>query len=516
LIDLTPSPDDSAVTRLHQAGDRRKATAVHRLVASLMAIVLLAAWVYVIIRAWNVSFTNDEAITYGIIHGARTFVDTANNQWLNTLLMRMSQYLYGQSELALRLPNVAAFGLYGVASIALLSQVRHLSAKGVGFALLVINPFLLEFFGLARGYGLSLAFLAAAVACVVFARGTPSARGELGRLVLTGVFGSLAFYANFSSLNLVLALLAVETIDLIVRGPRRDAIMQAGYRPAAGAVICLTAASLIPGILQLQHLQAIGQLYYGGHTSFISDTIGSLLETSSCGYGCPPPWLTTGKILVIAVAVLAVAWALARCILTKTWSNVQRTALLFTIAVLAVLLESLLLGTLFPIDRTALNYVVAFAGLVTFAVDDIATAIPRWTVRLLLGIATACFMALASINFARDANLTRTAIWTYDASSRQVIDAVMRFEQQRGRPSNAWKLISGFPRNEALEYYRLRFKLTWLQPITREPISTPDGDLYDVGIAEVPDLPTGTTILASFPETATELRVAPRATHEEN
>ncbi len=484
------------------------------LVASSMATTLLAIWVYVIVRASNVAFTNDEAISYGIIHGAQTFVDTSNNQWLNTLLMRASQYAFGQSELALRLPNVAAFGLYGAASVALLSQVRHLEAKATGFALLVVNPFLLEFFGLARGYGLSLAFLAAAVACVVFGSGTSSARRELARIVLIGVFGSLAFYANFSALNLVLALLAVETVDLVVRGPRREAIMEGNYRPVAAVAVCLTAVSLIPGILQLRHLQAIDQLYYGGHTGFISDTIGSLLGSSSCGYGCTPSWLTAGETLLVVVAGLAVAWAVARCILTQAWSNVHRAALLFTIAVVAVLLESLLLGTLFPIDRTALNYIIAFAVLVIFVVDDIATVASRLTVRLLFGTVTACFVTLTAVNFAQDANLTQTTIWAYDASSHQVIDTVIRFERQRGRPDQPWKLISGFPRNESLEYYRLRFKLTWLQPVTREPVSTPDGDLYDVSVTEVSDLPAGTTILASFPETATELRVAPRATRE--
>jgi len=209
-----------------------------------------------------------------------------------------------------------------------------------------------------------------------------------------------------------------------------------------------------------------------------------------------------------------VAWAVARCILTQAWSNVHRAALLFTIAVVAVLLESLLLGTLFPIDRTALNYIIAFAVLVIFVVDDIATVASRLTVRLLFGTVTACFVTLTAVNFAQDANLTQTTIWAYDASSHQVIDTVIRFERQRGRPDQPWKLISGFPRNESLEYYRLRFKLTWLQPVTREPVSTPDGDLYDVSVTEVSDLPAGTTILASFPETATELRVAPRATRE--
>ena len=80
--------------------------------------------------------------------------------------------------------------------------------------------------------------------------------------------------------------------------------------------------------------------------------------------------------------------------------------------VLAVLLEYLLLGTLFPIDRTALNYVVAFAVLVTFAVDDIATVVPRQTVRLLLSTVTACYLTLATLNFAEDANFKRTTIWT--------------------------------------------------------------------------------------------------------
>ncbi len=483
-------------------------------VVGSMAIALLGIWAYVVVRASNVAFTNDEAISYGIIHGTQTFVDTANNQWLNTLLMRVSQYVFGQSELALRLPNVAAFGLYGAASLVLLSQARHFEARVVGFALLVVNPFLLEFFGLARGYGLSLAFLAAAGACVVLTWRVSSARRELVRLILIGVFGSLAFYANFSALNLVLALLAVETIDLVVRGDRRKVIVQAGYRPAAAVVVCLTAASLIPGILQLRHLRAIGQLYYGGHTGFIKDTIGSLLGSSSCGYGCTPSWLTAGEILVVVLAGLAVAWAVSRYILTCDWSNVQRVALLFTVAVLAVLLESLLLGTLFPIDRTALNYVVAFAALVTFVIDDISIAAPRRTVRLLLGTVTACFLTLATVNFAQDANFKRTTIWAYDASSRQVIDAVMGFQRQHGRPARPWKLISGFPLNESLEYYRLRFKLTWLQPVTREPVSTPGGDLYDVSVTEVSDLPPGTTILASFQETATELRVDPKATRE--
>jgi hypothetical protein len=479
------------------------------LIPALIALALIATWLYVILRAIKVSFVCDEALSFGIIHGDPLFVDTPNNQWLNTLLMRVSQSLFGESELALRLPNVAVFGLYAAASVELLSRVRRLQAKLVGFALLVVNPFLLQFFSLARGYGLSLAFSAAALASIFFAGHAPSARRELARFASVGVFAALAFYANFGALNLALALLAVEIADLLLRGERRETIVRAGYRPAALAIIILSAASLIPGVLHLQHLQAIGQLYDGGHVGFIHDTIGSLLETSTCGYGCAPSWLTTGKTLVVIVAGLAIVWPLGRYLMTRTWSDVQRAASIFALMVLGAVLESHLLGTLYPIDRAALVYVVTFAVLVAFTIDDLAVSMPRWSVRAPLGVAAIAFVALASANFARDANFKYTTIWAYDASSHEVINAILAYERRTGRPSHPWKLISGFPRDEALNYYRIRFKMTWLQPVWREPVSTPGGNLYYVAFTEVQELPSRTTLLATFADTGTELRAAP-------
>jgi hypothetical protein len=477
-----------------------------------MTVTLLAMWVYVILRAASVSFTTDEAASYGILHGATTFVDTANNQWLNTFLMGVSQHLFGQAELALRLPNIAAFGLYATATAVLLSRVRRLDAKAVGFALLVINPFLIEFFALARGYGLSLAFSAAAVACLFYGGPGQSARRELVRFALIGVFGSLAFYANFSALNIVLGLLAVEVIDLLIRGSRRDVLIKAGYRPAAIAILGLTAVSLIPGILQLHHLQSLDQLYYGGHTGLINDTIGSLLGTSSCGYGCTPTWQTTGEIFVVVLAGLAIVWAAARYVRARVWCDVHRTVLLFTTAILAVLLESWLLGALYPIDRTALDYVVLFGVLMAFFLDDVARSLSQRSLRLILGATLGCFVALATANFVQDANLTQTTIWAFDASSRQVTNAVLAFERRHGPPNTPWKLIAGFPRNEALNYYRLRLKITWLQPVTREPASTPGGSLYYVSISELSDLPPNTTLLDSFSDTNTQLRLGPTVT----
>ncbi len=478
-----------------------------------MAVATAAGWVYIVARAKGVSFVCDEALSYGIIHGDPTFVDTPNNQWLNTFLMHVSQHLFGESEMALRLPNVVVFGLYGIASIAFLASLRHLAAKVAGFALLLLNPFLLEFFGLARGYGLSLAFSAAAVASLFVGGRSSSVPRELGRLAATGTFGALAFYANFSALNLVLALLGVEMLDLFFRDVWKGATRWSRAHRGAIAIVCASAASLAPGILHLRHLQKIGQLYYGGHTGFVADTIGSLLRSSSCGFSCQPSWLSQGEAAVIVVALLAVAWTAWRWIREPRWSALTRAGVLFATAMLATQLESSVLGTLYPLDRAALVYVVVFAMFIALAIDDVVTASRRIAPRIAVGVAVTLFAALAAVNFARDANLGHTTVWAYDASSRKVIDAIVAFEQRHGRPPVPWKLVSGFPRDESLNYYyRSRFHMDWLQPITRDPVSTPDGNLYYVGVSELHDLPPGTTLLASFASTGTQLRLAhPRA-----
>lgn len=476
----------------------------------LMAVAVVAAWVYIIARAKGVSFVCDEALSYGIIHGDQTFVDTANNQWLNTLLMRVGEHLFGESELALRLPNVVVFGLYGAASLALLARLRHIAARVAGFALLLLNPFLLEFFGLARGYGLSLAFSAAAIASLLVGRRATSVAQELGRLTVTGMFGALAFYANFGALNLALALLGVEMVDLLFMDIWQGTARWSRAHRGAVAIVCTSAVSLVPGILYLRHLQKVGQLYYGGHTGLVTDTVGSLLRNSSCGYSCQPSWLSQGEAAVVLVALLAVAWTAWRWIRRPRWSALTRVGLLFATAILATQLESTLLGTLYPVDRTALVYVVVFAVFIACVIDDVAAACLRVAPRIALGAAVALFAVLAAVNLGREANLRRTTVWAYDASSHEVIDAIIVFEQRHGRPSDPWKLVSGFPRDEALNYYRRRFRMKWLQTVTREPISTPNGDLYYAGVSELHELPPGTTLLASFASTHTQLRLARR------
>jgi hypothetical protein len=448
-------------------------------------------WIYVAIRANALAFTSDEAISFRIFHGFPGAAGRANNQLLNTVLMQSSQGLFGESELALRLPNVLAFGLYTAGSLALLASLRRRTAILLGAALLLADPFLLDFFGLARGYGLSLAFAAVALGALATRTRSPL------RPVLVCGGSVLAFYANFASLNLVLGVLAALGFESLLRLRSRPL--------AAIASLVVAVALLVPGVIRLRWLQHTHKLYYGGHTGFLHDTLRSLVEGVGYRYEHGAPWVVWGEVAVVVAAVAACMWGAYIGVTQRRWGLGQQAAVVLVVAVAAAKIEAAALHTLYPLNRTALSYVLLFAALVAGAFDDLAVTVKRASVTYALALVSTVCAVAAAVNIAYHANLRYTPAWHYDASSRQVIDAASAYERANPR-AGTWRLIAGSTRWAALDYYRIRFHLKWLAPITRAGISNPRGHLYDVSVSDLPRVPTGTTLIARFPETSSELR----------
>jgi hypothetical protein len=80
---------------------------------------------------------------------------SANNHWLNSILMQWSANLFGDGAIGLRLPNVLAGLLYFIAAACIAARYIHIPwLKVTGFLLLCSHVYLLDFFSLCRGYGL--------------------------------------------------------------------------------------------------------------------------------------------------------------------------------------------------------------------------------------------------------------------------------------------------------------------------------------------------------------------------
>jgi hypothetical protein len=170
----------------------------------ILGLIVALFGVYITVRAFRLPITVDEAST-AINHVPRLVVDTLfyereanpNNHILNTLLIKMMTGIFGWHHFIVRLPVLMGAALYAWAALQLSKRMANGTMLRI-FALLMFfgNPYLLEFFSFARGYGLAAGLLAAAVemACRFFDTQDPR------QLRNSFVFAGLAVYANFTLL----------------------------------------------------------------------------------------------------------------------------------------------------------------------------------------------------------------------------------------------------------------------------------------------------------------------------
>lgn len=162
----------------------------------------LSFFSYVFARTILVGITYDEAWTLGaFVRGSFYNIVTcepaiANNHLLNSFLIKMI-YSFGQETVFLaRLPNLLSMIAYLYFSF----KICHTFFKpllGISlYILLISNPFLLDFFGLARGYGLGIGFLMSSLYFLLKFRKTGVSRNGIFALLL----GSFAVLSNLTFL----------------------------------------------------------------------------------------------------------------------------------------------------------------------------------------------------------------------------------------------------------------------------------------------------------------------------
>jgi hypothetical protein len=179
-----------------------------------IALIFLLANYLVLTKAALVPFTYDEAysdLVYAQAWNGFRRLDFANNHPLNSFAMYVMSRVFGHEPFALRLPNILSF--YVFAGIAFM-LARKLAMPAFAFAALTMNALLLEFFSLARGYGISAAFALAGFAILHLA---PPARPLLTRAcVLAALFVSAAAYSPMA-IGILAALCIFMTRDVTER-----------------------------------------------------------------------------------------------------------------------------------------------------------------------------------------------------------------------------------------------------------------------------------------------------------
>lgn len=219
--------------------------AASRVASRACLLVGAAVLAFVAVRAVRVPLTFDEAVTYErtIATDLASIFEfrTATNHFLNTVLTRLSHAVFGSAPWALRLPNVLACAGYLIALGAVARRVRHPLVAVAGFVLLATNLYVTDYFAVSRGYGLAIAALTGAMACLLEWLAMPASPRSSLTLAASGTCAVLAVAANFAVLPALLGLVAVALVRLLwIRAP--------GVAPANATAPAAARPWLIPAV----------------------------------------------------------------------------------------------------------------------------------------------------------------------------------------------------------------------------------------------------------------------------
>jgi hypothetical protein len=460
--------------------------ALWRTAAAILLLFLVSVNVY---RAWTQSITSDEAFAFNLfLSGAPAklfnFYD-ASHHVFHTILCKVSISVFGVSEFSLRIPSLLGGLLYLTTAFRLSSFLfgrRWLFFAS--FALLSLNPFLLDYMSAARGYGLAVGFflwsLYQMLQYLSEHRATAISSSDRTLLYKASIGLALSVASNltllFPGAGLAALFLSVLVVDSVRAGDRKT---------VARELSLLVDSFVVPGIatafviLILPITKAGLEHFYVGAPS-LTKGLRTLVALSL--YHQPIPWHSqlvesvfwlAERLLAPAVLIatlLACAVIFGRWLRGKNFGDLERidqflllgggamfTALFLTVA------GHHLFGLLYPNGRTGLYLVPLF----------VLTALAVWKrierhrlASIVLWLPLLLITLLCIFRFCIQFQTTQYGEWRYDAGTKSIINLIRARcpvqPEQKVRVGVNWKL------EPSMNFYRELYDLHWMEPLDRK------------------------------------------------
>jgi len=416
----------------------RKGKVHNGLFAALAAFTLA----YLFLRMVRIPITHDEAGT--ILNFAQqplwdilTYKDPIpNNHIFNTLLVKGSHAVFGLAEWACRWPNLMAgalYILYGFLLLRLLTGIHNFKSIA-GIILLLGNPYLLEFFALARGYGLSVGLMMASLYYIQ--------RGKLRDHWFSLGFAALAVYANLTLLNYFIPLL---TLVLFLRW--KDSLKDYLRSILPALVISL----VLTGLLALPVIRMIGtdQFRFWGTKGFMADTLEPLLRSSLMGEAYFGTWTGTLFTVILVVSGILLFLYAIRMLWKRRFKAMHqpRFQLLFLFfgTLFYNILQHHIAGVPYLNARTALFFYPLYC-LALLAILTEEKGFPR--------VKSALIVVLTGFSIwhmSRTWNLHSSREWWFDGDNRKVMEWIA--SDTAGRPDDKASLKCNWLFQPSLTYY---------------------------------------------------------------
>lgn len=388
---------------------------------------------YISNRAVKLSMTHDESSTTNVVDGtyydvmfAKNMFGTANNHILNSLLLKKSVAVFGWQEWSIRLPNLLCFIIYFIAVVLLMQGISQNNFIRLAGVLLFCTPhFIVDYFSLARGYGMAVAFEMMGLYFVIKYLQQRKAK----HLALSFIMSALAVYANFTWLNMLLAQWVVVNIVLVLEKKEQPVAKLAVNIVRINLIPILTAILLVLLIYKpIGYLSGNNEFKWGSETWWASfqSFIVNLHYTHSSFIVDYDSRLLLLKLFVLAF-VIAGATLFVQHLLFNRWKQVDsfsKYSLFTAVLILFVLTVSTiaqrhLLNTFYIDGRKALLYMPVLLVLVV--------ALFNWLYSKYAGLAKSFLsvtVAAAVLHFVGIFNFYSCFEWWYDASSKMAYQSI--------------------------------------------------------------------------------------------
>lgn len=480
---LTSTPETSSEAR-PLWGDVRRVIIGLGIWPSFSVLVLAFLFVSVTLRAGRQGILGDEAFNWALfLRGSLGHIFLAdydaNNHVLYTVLAWLSRHWMGLNEFNLRIPTIIAAAIFFVSVFRISFWLfgrspRHLLST----ILLAGNPYVLDFFTVARGYGLALAFFSLALFNVlVCSRSDPEYSKRLFRI---GIWSAFSVCANLTFLFPVVALLGALTVELLrtAENPVNDARLIASelIHQSVGPFLVISFCILVMPLRTATR----GSFYVGASTW--PDMVDSLLRPSffhnfRVPFLTKSPglfWLLYGYVEKWAIPLLAllVAIYLAVRIFKRSEQNrgIIISCLTFVLSIFGLWLAHMFFGVKLPIMRTGV-YLLFLFPLSLLSLLSRPSHSPDWR----FGVALSPLFVLVALCYVRQWTPRATWDWRYDASTREFARAINILGIDSGLQNI--KVGGSWVFEPALNYYRQKNNYSNWLPVVRQKASDP-ADFY--------------------------------------
>lgn len=452
-------------------------------------------------RAVVLSITWDEAFSYLEFVRHEIFIPEkyeqmhANNHFLNTWLNIFFVKIFDVSEWVLRLPSLIAHVLFLFFSFKLVKNFENKWLVIASFLIINLNPYILDFFSLSRGYALSLGLMMASIyyLYVYFVN-----EFKMRYAIYCCVAGALATLANFVILNYFVVSFG---IILLVAGYQflkksgKEANQNLFTIVISSSIVFLSLWFLVPIALKLKEA---GALFYGGNTNFWTDTICTLTERCFYELPYPPVFEVVAQGFVFLVLITAILFLIFKTIKKTITSSVLFLGVLTSLILLCALstvVQHHFLGTLLLIDRTAMFFVVLFNLLFVFFINELTKQNKKAVyVSLFTNLFVVCHFIWAF-------NFHYVLEWKSNADVKQMISDLKEVvEIPKEKTSIDICIPLSF--DQPINYYRAVNNLTWINKVERGATANYSFDYLYLQPREFPSIEKDSlTILNIYPTT---------------